>query len=77
MSVVYKLLAELKLKDLILKQKNSPLKPFVLKTTKDRPALKTHKELLKICLTVNTQRLPIYKITKENMTRIKTSRKKW
>ena len=64
-AAINKKLAELKLKDLITKQQHSSSKPSVLKTTKARPILKIHKDLLKIRLIINTQNSPTQEIAKK------------
>ena len=64
-AAINKNLAELKLKDLILKQEHSSLKPSIPKTSKARPILKIHKDPLKIRLIINTLNSPIYKIAKK------------
>ena len=54
-AAINKKLAELKLKDLILKQEHSSLKPSIPKTSKATPILKIHKDPLKIRLIINTE----------------------
>ena len=70
-AAINKKLAELKLKDLITKQQHSSSKSSVLKTTKARPILKIHKDLLKIRLIINTQNSPTYEIAKKILKEIR------
>ena len=75
-TAINKKLAELKLKDLITKQKHSNLKPSVQKPPKPRPILKIHKDPLKTRLIINTENSPIYKIAKKISKKTKTFNKK-
>ena len=72
---INKKIVELKLKDLITKQEHSILKASMPKTQKTRPIFKIYKNSLKMCLTINTQNFPLYKI-EQNIERNKAFSKK-